>query len=176
MAGTSSTSLIDVVDPETGEPVGTAERAAALDAGLPVRTVHVFLFDESGRLLIQELGRARDRHPLLWGSSVAAFPRPGESALVAARRRTVEELGVSGSLHQVGTVRTVDGRSPKFVTVFEGRADAPRILEPGHVESLRFVTPSELDAALAADPSAFTDTFRQVYDWWRRERPQPGAA
>jgi 8-oxo-dGTP pyrophosphatase MutT (NUDIX family) len=40
------------------------------------------------------LGRERDRHPLLRGSSVAGFPRPGESEETAARRRAAEELGL----------------------------------------------------------------------------------
>jgi isopentenyl-diphosphate delta-isomerase len=166
VTGTSDRSVIDVVDPRTGQPVGTAERGEALAAGLPIRTVHIFLFDDHHRLLLQVLGRERDRHPLLRGSSVAGFPRPGESEETAARRRAAEELGLDVPLRKVGTARTMDGASPKFVTLFDGPADDPRILEPGHVEGLEYWELATLDAEIARDPAAFTNTFLQVYSWW----------
>lgn len=173
MTGTSARSVIDVVDPETGQPVGTAERDDALAAGLPIRTVHIFLFDTRQRLLLQLLGRRRDRHPLLRGSSVAAFPRPGESDEDAARRRAAEELGLDVPLQKLGTARTVDGASRKFVTVFEGPADGPRILEPDHVERLEYWDLADLDAEIARDPAAFTNTFLQVYSWWSARAGRP---
>jgi isopentenyl-diphosphate delta-isomerase len=166
MTATSDRSVIDVVDPESGEPVGTAERGAALREGLAIRTVHLFLFDDEQRLLLQVLGRHRDRHRLLLGSSVAGFPRPGERDEATARRRAAEELGLDGPLRRLGTVRLVDDRSPKFVTLFEGHAGSPTILEPGHVERLEYWPLPELDAELALRPDRFTETFRQVYSWW----------
>lgn len=158
--------MIDVVDPVSGRPVGTAERGQALAAGLAIRTVHLFLFDDQQRLMLQVLGRERDRHPLLRGSSVAAFPRPGEAEEDTARRRAAEELGLDVPLRKRGTVWTVDGASPKFVTVFEGPADGPQIFEPGHVERLEYWELTALDAEIASEPGAFTQTFRQVYSWW----------
>lgn len=166
---TTSTTLIDVVD-EAGRPVGVSPRDDALRAGLPVRTVHVFLLDRAGRLLLQELGRERDRHPLQWGSSVAGFPRPGEPDDDAAARRAAEELGVRAPLRRVGQIRTVDGASPKFVTLYEARETSPRILEPGHVERIEYRSVDELDTEIIEAPSRFTDTFRQVYGWWREQR------
>lgn len=168
MAGTSASSLIDVVDPLTGQPVATATRSEALRRGLPVRTVHAFLLDDERRLLLQELGSGRDRHALLWGSSVAAFPRPGEREDVAVTRRAEEELGLTVPLRRVGSVQAVDGASPKFVALYEGRIDHhPEILEREHVERVEFWSLERIDTALRQNPSRFTGTFRQVYDWWR---------
>lgn len=173
MAETSASTLIDVLD-ESGRPVGAAPRQEALEAGMPVRTVHVFLVDQEGRLLLQRLGVGRDRHPGpgLLGSSVAAFPRPGESDVIAARRRSSEELGVEAPLVRLGTIRTMDGRSRKFVTLFEASVarSQPRILEPGHVDGIEYWTIGDLDHEVAQDPERFTETFRALYAWWR-ERP-----
>jgi isopentenyl-diphosphate delta-isomerase len=170
---TSATTLIDVLD-ESGRPVGAASRQQALDWGLPVRTVHVFLVDHEGRLLLQRLGVGRDRHPGpgLLGSSVATFPRPGESEAEAARRRSAEELGLGPPLERLGTIRTMDGRSPKFVTLFEASVAPPhpRILEPGHVDGIEYWALDELDDELVQAPERFTETFRALYAWWR-ERP-----
>lgn len=165
---TSASTLIDVLD-ESGRPVGTTSRQEALDSGLPVRTVHVFLVDHEGRLLLQRLGERRDRHPGLWGSSVAAFPRPGESEAEAARRRSSEELGLSTPLERLGTIRTMDGRSPKFVTLFEATVapPQPRILERGHIAGIEYRALHELDDELVQAPERFTETFRALYTWWR---------
>lgn len=173
MPETSASTLIDVLD-ESGRPVGAASRQEALESGLPVRTVHVFLVDREGQLLLQRLGVGRDRHPGpgLLGSSVAAFPRPGESEAAAARRRSAEELGLDAPLDRVGTIRTMDGRSPKFVTLFEASVarSQPRILEPGHVEGVEYWALDDLDHELVQAPERFTETFRALYAWWR-ERP-----
>jgi 8-oxo-dGTP pyrophosphatase MutT (NUDIX family) len=112
------------------------------------------------------LGRDRDHHPPLRGSSVAAFPRPGEPDDETARRRAAEELGLDVPLRRLGIVRVVDGASPKFVTLFEGPADHPRILEPGHVERLEYWDIPALDAEILRAPEGFTETFRQVHSWW----------
>lgn len=173
MPETSASTLIDVLD-ESGRPVGAAPRHEALDSGLPVRTVHVFLIDQDGRLLLQRLGVGRDRHPGpgLLGSSVAAFPLPGESEVVAARRRSSEELGIDVPLVRLGTIRTVDGRSPKFVTLFGASVarSQPRILEPDHVDGIEYWAVGDLDHEVAQNPERFTETFRTLYAWWR-ERP-----
>jgi isopentenyl-diphosphate delta-isomerase len=171
IAETTASSPIDVVDPSTGSPVGTARRDDALARGLTVRTVHVFLLDGRGGLLLQQLGRLRDRHPMLWGSSAAAFPRPRESEDSAARRRLKEELGLEIPIRRVGVVPTVDGRSQKFVVLFEGRIEAlPAIAEPHHIERVEFWDLEVVDRELARDAEQFTDTFRQVYGWWRDGR------
>lgn len=173
MPETSASTLIDVLD-ESGRPVGAAARQEALESGLPVRAVHVFLVDHEGRLLLQRLGAARDRHadPSLLGSSVAAFPRPGESEWEAARRRSAEELGLSTPLDRLETIRTMDGRSPKFVTLFQASVAPPhpRILEPGHVDGIEYWALHDLDHEVAQAPERFTETFRTLYAWWR-ERP-----
>ena len=86
MTGTTDRSVIDVVDPASGEPVGRAERRAALDAGLPIRTVHLFLFTDDGRLMLQVLGRERDRHV----AEPAAARRLGDDGALVADDRVVE--------------------------------------------------------------------------------------
>ena len=170
MPATQPSSLIDVVD-DAGHPVGVAPRADAFRLGLPVRTVHVFVRDGMARLLLQQLGRGRDRHPLLWGSSVAGFPQPGESEEVAAQRRLREEVGLTTRVERVGTTVMEDGASTKFVTVFETVADRePEIAEPGHIERIEFRPVGDVEVELVEDPARFTETFRHVFSYWLRQR------
>lgn len=175
MPATQPTSLIDVVD-ASGRPVGVAPRAEALRSGLGVRTIHVLVFDCAGSLLMQQLGRQRDRHPLLWGSSVAGFPQPGEPALVAAQRRLHEEVALDTAVESVGTTVMQDGASRKFVTVFQTVADRqPEIAEPAHIERIEFWTIDQIRQQLVEDRKRFTETFRHVFWYWhsRRQPSQP---
>src|SRR5436305_161713 len=71
-------SLIDRVD-DQDRPIGVIERGRALEEGVNFRTVHVFVFDHQGRLLIQQLSQTRERHAMQWGSSVAGYLHAGES-------------------------------------------------------------------------------------------------
>lgn len=92
MAAPSQDSLIGVVDARD-RPVGTIERGRVLEAGKGFRVAHVWVYSGE-RLLLQQLGRHRERHPLAWGSSVAGYLHSGESYLEAGRRRLLEELGL----------------------------------------------------------------------------------
>lgn len=172
MPATQPTSLIDVLD-SSGRPVGVAPRAEAFERGMRVRTIHVFVVDSHSRLLLQQLGRGRDRHPLLWGSSVAGFPRPREEEVEAASRRMSEELGLSAPVELAGTTVMRDGASEKFVTLFEARADHADIAEPDHIERIEFRDVDEIGRELVEQPANFTETFRHVFAFWLRQRPDP---
>lgn len=169
MPATQPSSLIDVVD-LSGHPIGVAPRAEAFRRGLGVRTVHVFVVDSSDRLLLQQLGRERDRHPLLWGSSAAGFPQPGEPEFEAARRRLREEVGLAEDIELVGTTTLRDGASQKFVTLFETSSDTATVAEPGHVERIEFRAVDEVVAEMVEHPERFTETFRHVFSYWLNRR------
>jgi len=172
MPATQPASLIDVLD-SSGRPVGVAPRSEAFELGMRVRTVHVFVVDSHSRLLLQQLGRERDRHPLLWGSSVAGFPHPGEEEADAALRRMSEELGLVAPIGLVGTTVMRDGASEKFVTLFEARGDHAEIAEPDHIERIEFRAVEDVERELVEQPAAFTETFRHVFAFWLRQRPGP---
>jgi isopentenyl-diphosphate delta-isomerase len=163
---TAMTALIDVLD-DDGRPIGAIQRGAALQEGVNFRTVHVFVFNSEGDLLLQRLSATRERNPLQWGSSVAAYPAAGEPNKEAGRRRMWEELGLRTALIEFGTTVMEDGRSRKFVTLFTTVGDRVEIREADHVAELRFVPIAILDEWSASDPSAFTETFLHVYSLYR---------
>jgi isopentenyl-diphosphate delta-isomerase len=172
MPATQPSSLIDVFD-AAGRPIGTAPRAEAFQRGLTVRTVHVFVFDSEDRLLVQQLGPERDRHPLLWGSSVAGFPRPGEGVEEAASRRLSEELALTTPIDLMGTTVMRDGDSEKFVTLFETRSDRATIAEPGHIERIEYRDVDAVRDEQVEHPERFTETFRHVFSYWLNQRRRP---
>lgn len=154
--------LIDVVNGDD-EPISTIARGAALKEGVNFRTTHIFVFNATGNLLLQQLAPSRDRHPGRWGSSVAAYVYSGESYREAAKRRMVEEIGLAVPLTLVGHTQMQDERSLKFIALFKALAEHADIRDHEHIAALRYWTHDDLRASLERSPEQFTPTFRQLY-------------
>lgn len=165
MSAPAANELIDVVD-EKNEPVGQIARRDVFATGSNFRTVAVFVLDHDDRLLLQQLGGTRDRHPLQWGSSVAGYLHAGESYRAAAQRRLLEEIGLSARLTEVGVVPICDEGVTKFVGLFLARSDSARIAEPEHIEQLDFVPLQSIQDATERRPKDFTATFKALIRTW----------
>lgn len=162
MSISNANKLIDVVN-DDDEPVSTIARGEALQEGVNFRTTHIFVFNASGNLLLQQLTPSRKRHPGRWGSSVAAYVYSGESYKEAAKRRMAEEIGLTVPLTLVGHSRMQDERSLKFIALFRTLAEHADIRDHEHIAALRYWTHDDLRASLERSPEQFTPTFRQLY-------------
>ncbi|WP_448317009.1 isopentenyl-diphosphate Delta-isomerase [Streptomyces sp. CO7] len=166
---TDETILLELVD-EQGVTIGTEEKLTAHQApGLLHRAFSVFLFDNRGRLLLQQRALGKYHSPGVWSNTCCGHPYPGEAPFAAAARRTFEELGVSPALlAEAGTVRynhpdPASGLVEQefnhlFVGLVRGRPDP----DPQEVGDIAFVTPEELEKRHDADP--FSAWFMTVLD------------
>jgi isopentenyl-diphosphate delta-isomerase len=59
------------------------------------RAFSVFLFNDRGEMLITQRSAGKKTWPLFWSNACCSHPRRGETCESAARRRLVEELGIS---------------------------------------------------------------------------------
>ncbi|MER8013814.1 isopentenyl-diphosphate Delta-isomerase [Streptomyces griseoluteus] len=167
--GTAEPILLELVD-ENGVTTGTAEKLAAHQApGLLHRAFSVFLFDERGRLLLQQRALGKYHSPGVWSNTCCGHPYPGESPFAAAARRTHEELGVSPSLlAQAGTVRYnhPDPASglveQEYNHLFVGLVQQTPAPDPEEVGGTAFVTAAELAERHAREP--FSAWFMTVLD------------
>lgn len=159
--------LIDVVD-NADRTVGVAERAQVLPRALSFHTAHLFLFDSAGRLLLQQLGANRDRNPLRWGASVAAYLFSGETYDAGIRRRALQELRIHVDPTQLGKVEMVDERSTKFVALFRASYEGDLSPDPEHIAAIRFEPPHVIEAELEAAPDRFTPTFQRLFPFYLR--------
>ncbi|MFE1251483.1 isopentenyl-diphosphate Delta-isomerase [Streptomyces sp. NPDC058735] len=167
--GTADAILLELVD-EDGVTIGTAEKLAAHQPpGQLHRAFSVFLFDEYGRLLLQQRALGKYHSPGVWSNTCCGHPYPGEAPFAAAARRTFEELGVSPSLlAEAGTVRYnhPDPESglveQEYNHLFVGMVQAVLRPDPEEVASTAFVTPPELAERHARAP--FSAWFMTVLD------------
>ncbi|GGQ98230.1 MULTISPECIES: isopentenyl-diphosphate Delta-isomerase [Streptomyces] len=181
--GTADAILLELVD-EDGVTIGTAEKLAAHQPpGQLHRAFSVFLFDERGRLLLQQRALGKYHSPGVWSNTCCGHPYPGEAPFAAAARRTFEELGVSPTLlAEAGTVR-YNHPDPdsglveqEYNHLFVGLVQSAPRPDADEVGDTSFVTPAEL-AELHAK-GTFSSWFMTVLDAARpavRELTGPSA-
>jgi len=161
--------MLELVD-EQGHTIGTAEKLSAHQApGHLHRAFSVFLFDEQGRMLLQQRALGKYHSPGVWSNTCCGHPYPDEPPFVAAARRTAEELGVAPSLLTTAGTVTYDlpdaasGLVEKeYNHLFAGVVAAAPQPDPAEVAATAFVTPERL-AELRAEKD-FSVWFGTVLD------------
>ncbi|MFD9125040.1 isopentenyl-diphosphate Delta-isomerase [Kitasatospora sp. NPDC059571] len=161
--------LLELVD-DDGLTIGTAEKHwAHQQPGRLHRAFSVFLFDQHGRLLLQQRALSKYHSPGVWSNTCCGHPYPGEQPFAAAARRTAEELGTAPALLcEAGTVRydLPDEASGlierEWNHLFVGLVTAEPKPDPAEVADYRFVTAQELKELQEAKP--FSVWFRTVFE------------
>ena len=153
--------IINRVD-DHDEPIGTMDRA-----DLPVdrsnfRVVHMFLMDDGGRLLLQQIAPGA-RSSGKWGSSAAGYVLAGEGYRKACKRTVAGELGIDVAPKLLGKTTMADLGATKFITVYQGHSNGPFNLDATQVAKVRYFSVSEIKAALNKSPEDFTETFHAVF-------------
>ena len=153
------------------EQIGSMSKALAHDGdGVLHRAFSLFIFDDSGRLLLQRRSAAKRLWPLYWSNSCCSHPRDGETMEVATVRRLEQELGIRTRLEFVYkfTYRAEfddAGSENEFCSVYLGRCDTkPRVNET-EIAEWRFVSTAELEQEFIDRPDLFTPWFKLE---WRR--------
>ena len=85
---------------ETDEPVGTLEKMQAHTEGLLHRAFSVFIFDNKGRILLQQRSGEKYHGAQLWSNTCCSHPYPDEDVEDAAIRRLKEEMGFTTVLQK----------------------------------------------------------------------------
>ena len=155
--------VLDRVD-EFDQPMGTVKRTDVFVIGASFRVAHVFIFDSTGKLLLQQLAHSRSRYPGRWGSSLAAYVAAGEDYLQAAHRRLPQELGLDLELRFITTTRMQDQNCSKFITLYFADSAGPFKADPSHIADLAFVALGDVRNATENDPARFTPTFLHLWD------------
>jgi len=165
--------LVDEADTQ----IGTLSKAECHDGdGVLHRAFSIFLFDDSGAVLLQQRAAGKRLWPLYWSNTCCSHPRAGESVALAASRRLEDELQARARLEFVysftyhasfGEV----GSEHELCHVFVGRVQQPPRANPTEIAALRYLTPAELDRELCNEPDSFTPWLRME---WRTLRDEFG--
>lgn len=148
--------LVDERDRE----VGVMEKLRAHREGALHRAVSVVVLDQEGRIVLQQRAAGKYHGARLWSNTACGHPRPNETAEAAAARRLREEMGLTGTLREVGTVtyRVAVGELVEheidhvFVATI---AEEPRP-DPGEVMAWRVMPLDQLKEDLRQNPGRYT--------------------
>jgi len=158
--------VIDVVD-DGNRPIGIARRAEVFERKLNFRTVHVFLFDSFGRVLLQKLPNSHLRNPGRLGSSVAGYLYSGESYATAAYRKMQQELNIETRIQQLAVWQMIDEGTNKFVGLFRGTAQKTPEFDRREIDGIVAMDPDTIEDAIRRKENLFTPTFVFVYERFR---------
>lgn len=157
--------LVDECDNELGH---LAKAAAHDGSGVLHRAFSIFLFDDDGRLLLQQRAAGKRLWPGYWSNTCCSHPRRGESMRVATARRLRDELDVDARLEFVYKFRYqaeygAAGAEHELCHVYLGRA--PRDIRPNahEIAALRFLSDHELQQAFEEQPGNYTPWFRMEW-------------
>lgn len=146
--------------------IGHERRGRCHDGeGIRHRAFSIYLFDDEGRLLIQQRSLKKRLWPQWWSNSCCGHPVRGEATEVAAVRRMGEELGLSVPLEysfRFGYRANFGdaGSECELCSVFLGRVGSETICpDSDEVMNWQFVAPRALEKDLARR--------RDITPWFR---------
>lgn len=155
--------LVDERDRERG----AAPKLAVHRTGELHRAFSVFVFDSTGRLLLQQRAGTKYHSGGLWTNTCCGHPRPGEDIVDAGERRLSEEMGFGAGLRHAGafTYRAEVGGGlveHEFDHVLVGTFDGEPAPAPAEVDAWRWLSPQTALAECTAYPERFTPWFAQA--------------
>ena len=148
---------IVVVD-EFDNVIGAEVMEDAIAKSMIRRAVRIYVFNESGQLLIQQRSK-NVLKPLLLDQSAAGHVEEGESYLVAAKRELFEELGLSWyDLEEIAmSFRTTDFFNAIYKLVIPD--DTAINFDPEELAAIKWFDIAELEQLMAREPEKFAPAF-----------------
>lgn len=145
------------------------------------RTVHVWIHNSKGEVLIQKRSSKKETYPDLWDVSCAGHVSAGDNSRNAAVREAQEELGLSLSpleLHKLCTVRQSyhhedihDNEVVDVYVVLRDVAIANLVLQEEEVANVRYINAQFLRECIQADDPSFVphpEEYRTLLAYFAR--------
>ncbi|MFN2456958.1 MAG: isopentenyl-diphosphate Delta-isomerase [Chitinophagaceae bacterium] len=160
------------------QTVGVMEKLEAHQKGLLHRAFSVFIFDNKGRMLIQQRSQQKYHGAGLWTNACCSHPLPHESTENAAGRRLFEELGFTTSLEKVFEFlyhSEVENNliEHEFDHVFAGEYDGAINVNPLEVSDFCYKDLQEIKWSMQEQPHKFSSWFKLAFPaietWWHQQ-------
>lgn len=150
------------------------------------RAFSIFLFDDRGRVLLQQRAAGKPLWPLYWSNSCCSHPRRGETLEDALHRRLREELGIDSPLEFVYKfIYQADfdgvGAEHELCHVYIGAASGDVRVHPDEIADWRWAPIDEVTRELEQAPQDYTPWFKMEWktlleEWNERIRAQAARA
>lgn len=154
--------LVDAND----QQLGYLDKASAhRGAGILHRAFSIFLFDPSGRTLMQRRAAAKRLWPNFWSNACCSHPRRNEHIDQAVHRRLLEELNLAADLSYLFKFEYAaqyddGGGEHELCSVFAGRVAALPSINRNEMSEVCFQTTEQIDRRIAERPETLTPWFK----------------
>jgi isopentenyl-diphosphate delta-isomerase len=159
-----------LVDEKDGE-IGAMEKLAAhQNGGALHRAFSIFIFNEQGKMLLQQRSAGKYHFGGLWTNACCSHPRPGEKTADAAQRRLREEFNFGTPLQKLFSFayQAHDEKSGlterEFDHVFIGNWNGAPQPNADEIGDWKWIEVAELRADIAKSPARYTPWFRIVLE------------
>lgn len=162
--------LLDIVNDED-IVIEQQMRSVVHQLGLQHRGVHVFLFTQDGKMLIQK--RSADRvYPSLLDCAVSEHVKAGESYFDAAIRGLKEEMGVDGiTIKPLAKFRMNYGVNDNEISVlYEGVVDPTLVnFDSEEIEDIAYYNIEEIQQMIKNDNTKFCGWFVEIFNLYLKQ-------
>ncbi|MBN2067510.1 MAG: NUDIX domain-containing protein [Candidatus Diapherotrites archaeon] len=156
-----SKEFLPVVD-ENDSVVGKVLRDECHKKGLLHRSVHIFIFNSKGDLLLQMRSKKMDLYPGFFTSSASGHVSYGETYQEAAEKELAEELGADIKLELFGKYNISSEWDNHFVSLFVGHSDGPFNPDASEVEFVKFCPIPEIKRLM--EKEKFSPNFKACFE------------
>lgn len=148
---------------------GLMEKMEAHEKALLHRAFSVFVFNDEGKMLLQQRALSKYHSGGLWTNTCCSHPRDGETPEQAGERRLQEEMGFSCSLKKAFAFTYIapfdNGLTEhEYDHVLIGEYNDNPEVNPDEVESYKWVTWNELLSDVEQHPEEYTEWFKIALD------------
>lgn len=163
--------LVDDEDRELGH---LSKARCHEGSGVLHRAFSLFVFNRNGELLLQQRAEGKRLWPLYWSNSCCSHPRRGEPMAEAIHRRLWQEVGIEAPLAYLYKFRYQaqygsSGAEHELCWVYLGVTDDTPRPNRQEIADWCWISPAELDAALATRPEHYTPWFKMEWTRLRSE-------
>tara|TARA_Y100000815_G_C13341812_1_gene500287 strand:- start:1741 stop:2340 length:600 start_codon:yes stop_codon:yes gene_type:complete len=157
--------LVDTND----EAIGLMEKMAAHEQALLHRAFSVFVLNDKNEVMLQQRAAQKYHSPLLWTNTCCSHQRPGESNILAGKRRLMEEMGFVTDLkelfHFIYKAPFDNGLTEHELDhVMIGRYNDEPVINKEEVEDWKWMKIEDIKDDMTAHPERYTVWFKIIFD------------
>lgn len=153
---------------QNDNPIGEMEKMEAHYKGLLHRAISVFITDSDGNWLLQQRTFEKYHSRGKWSNSCCSHPEPGETALQAAERRLMQEMGMKANLSHLFTFTykaSLENGLTEHETdhVFWGITDSLPNINHLEVKDYQYVAFDKLNTDIEMKPEKYSEWFKMIF-------------
>jgi isopentenyl-diphosphate delta-isomerase len=149
--------------------IGLMPKMEAHEKAILHRAFSVFVFNDTGELMLQQRAAEKYHSPLLWTNTCCSHQRDGETNLEAGRRRLQEEMGFECDLKEVFSFiyqAPFDNglTEHELDHVMVGNFNGNPKINKEEVEDYKWMTLQEVKVDMELNPDSYTAWFQIIFE------------